>query len=99
LQTVPGGDPQQGAAVLRAYGCGSCHNIPGVVGAHSAVGPPLDRWAERHYIAGSLLNTPDNLIRWIRSPQAIEPGTAMPDLGVTAEDARHMSAYLYTLQR
>jgi cytochrome c oxidase assembly factor CtaG/cytochrome c2 len=99
LQTVPGGDPQQGAALLRAYGCGSCHNIPGVVGAHSAVGPPLDRWAARHYIAGSLLNTPDNLIWWIRSPQQVEPGTAMPDLGVTPADARHMSAYLYTLQR
>jgi cytochrome c2 len=68
------------------------------VGAHSAVGPPLDRWAERHYIAGSLLNTPDNLIYWIRYPQAVEPGTAMPDLGVTEEDAAHMSAYLYTLR-
>lgn len=95
---VPNGDPRAGAEALRTYGCGSCHNIPGVVGADSAVGPPLDRWAERHYIAGALLNTPDNLIRWMREPQAVEPGTAMPNLGVTAEDAAHMSAYLYTLR-
>jgi cytochrome c oxidase assembly factor CtaG/cytochrome c2 len=99
VPSVPRGDPLAGAVALRAYGCGACHNIPGIVGAHSAVGPPLDRWAERHYIAGTLLNTPDNLIRWIMDPQAIEPGTAMPDLGVTPEEAAHMSAYLYTLRR
>jgi cytochrome c oxidase assembly factor CtaG/cytochrome c2 len=99
VRFVPGGNAQAGAESLAAYGCGSCHVIPGVVGADSAVGPPLNRWAERHYIAGSLINTPDNLITWIRDPQSIEPGTAMPNLGVTAEDARHMSAYLYTLER
>jgi cytochrome c2 len=33
------------------------------------------------------------------SPQEMEPGTAMPDVGVTEADARDMAAYLYTLQR
>ena len=32
-----------------------------------------------------------------RNPQAIEPGTAMPTQGVTADEAAHMAAYLYTL--
>jgi cytochrome c1 len=61
------------------------------------VGPPLDAWAEREFIAGSLPNEPDALIDWIVNPQAIEPGTAMPTLGVTPEEARDMAAYLYTL--
>lgn len=95
---VPDGDPQRGEVVLQTYGCGSCHVIPGVPGAVSYVGPPLDAWAERHYIAGTLLNTPDNLIDWLREPQAIEADTAMPNLGVTEQDARDMSAYLYTLR-
>lgn len=82
---------------MQRYGCGSCHAIPGVTGAVGTVGPPLTDWSERTYIAGSLLNTPDNLITWIMHPDAIEPGTVMPNLGVAEETARHMAAYLYTL--
>lgn len=93
------GDPDRGRQALKQYGCGACHFIPGVPGAVAYVGPPLDAWAERHYIAGTLLNTPDNLIHWLREPQAIEPDTAMPNLGVTEQDARDMSAYLYQLRR
>lgn len=95
----PGGEIEQGADALRAYGCGACHTIPGIPGANTRVGPPLSDWAERHYIAGTLPNTPENMVRWIQDPQAIRPGTAMPDLDVTDEDARHMSAYLYSLGR
>jgi cytochrome c len=98
-QQVPGGDPEQGEQALRDYGCHACHTIPGVPGAEATVGPPLTDWADRHYIAGNLPNTPDNLIRWIQQPQEIEPGTAMPNVGVTEQDARHISAYLYTLRR
>lgn len=98
-QTVPGGDAERGASLLAAYGCGACHAIPGVRGADALVGPPLTGWAERRYIAGSLVNTPENLMRWIMTPQAIEPGTAMPDLGVDEAAARDMAAYLFTLRR
>jgi cytochrome c2 len=94
---VPGGDVQRGAAAIRAYGCGSCHNIPGVAGADSMAGPPLDDWADRQYISGKLPNQPELLIQWVRFPQAIEPGGAMPNLDVTEQDARDISAYLFTL--
>ncbi len=96
---VADGDPDRGVESLQAYGCGACHVIPGVPGAVSYVGPPLTDWAERHYIAGSLSNTPENLMLWLREPQTVEPGTAMPDMGVTEQAARDMSAYLYTLRR
>jgi cytochrome c len=62
------------------------------------VGPPLTMFARRAYIAGQLSNEPNNLIRWIRDPQAVEPGTAMPNLGVAPAVARDMAAYLYTLR-
>jgi cytochrome c2 len=91
------GDAQAGAEALEAYGCGSCHTIPGIDNAEALVGPPLDQWSERHTIAGELANTPANLVNWIMNPQEIEPGTIMPDMGVSEEDARHMAAYLYTL--
>ena len=97
-QEVPGGDAGRGEDALRAYGCSACHSIPGVAGAHGTVGPPLDSFAERDYVAGTLRNTPANLILWIQNPQEIEPGTAMPDLGVSEADARDIAANLFTLR-
>ncbi|HET9984622.1 MAG TPA: c-type cytochrome [Longimicrobiales bacterium] len=96
--SVPGGSATRGRVLLGAYGCVNCHMIPGVEGANGTVGPPLIVWSRRTYIAGALPNTPDNLIRWIQNPQAIEPGTAMPYLGVSRAQAADMAAYLYTLE-
>jgi cytochrome c len=96
-ERLTGGNVDRGVVALETYGCGSCHRIPNVPGATSAVGPPLDRFARRAYVAGRFPNTPDELERWIESPQERDPGTAMPDMQVTREDAIDMAAYLYTL--
>jgi cytochrome c2 len=95
---VAGGDMERGRTALDGFGCGTCHVIPGVRGAVGGVGPPLTRFADRAYIAGQLANDPQNLIRWIQDPQGVEPGTAMPDLGVGPEVARDMAAYLYSIR-
>jgi cytochrome c1 len=94
----PDGDPKQGAILLSAHGCGGCHTIPGVSGANGTIGPPLTGYSRRAYVAGKLPNQLDNLMRWIRDPQSIEPGTAMPNLPVNQAEARAMAAYLYTLR-
>ncbi|MGV9806834.1 c-type cytochrome [Micromonospora chersina] len=91
------GRPDRGAKLIAQYGCGSCHTVPGVDRAGGLVGPPLTRFGARSYIAGELPNNADNLRRWIADPQAVEPGTAMPNLGVSAIDAQDIAAYLYTL--
>ena len=95
---ITGGDADRGRELVRAYGCGSCHSIPGVAGANGLVGPPLAGIASRSYIAGVLPNAPDNMLRWLRDPRAVDSLTAMPNLGVTPSDARHLAAYLYTLR-
>lgn len=92
-----GGDAQRGAAVIRQFGCGSCHTIPGIRTANGVVGPPLDFFSRRSFIAGELPNSADNLVRWLRNPPGVEPGTAMPVLGLTEQQARDIAAYLYTL--
>lgn len=92
------GNADQGKQLIQNYGCGACHIIPGVRGARGLVGPPLNYFADRTMIAGELPNTPPNLARWIQHPKQVEPGTAMPDLGVTQEQANDMAAYLYTLR-
>lgn len=96
---IPGGDVTRGWQLVQEYGCISCHTIPGVPGANATVGPPLNQWVERHYIAGQVANTPENLILFLQHPEQIAPGTVMPNMGVTDQDARDMGAYLYTLQR
>lgn len=93
-----GGDPRRGKALIRRHGCGACHTIAGVEGAAGLVGPPLDRIGRRGRLAGRLPNTPENLMRWIRDPQGIAPGTAMPDLRLTEQEVRDIAAYLYSLE-
>ena len=91
-----GGDPSRGEAMFIQYGCGSCHALKNVRTATGMVGPPLDGIALRMIIAGHLANNPTNMESWIRDPQHVSPGTAMPDLNVGAQDARDITAFLYT---
>jgi cytochrome c2 len=93
-----GGDARAGAVAIRKYGCNGCHTITGIEGAHGMVGPPLDHFAYRVYIAGKLPNTPDNLMHWIQKPQEVVPSNAMPDMGIGEKDSRDIAAYLYSLR-
>ena len=96
---IPESDPERGERAIAKYGCGACHTIPGIAGANATVGPPLDGFARSVYVAGVVPNLPDDLVLWIVDPPAIDPRTAMPDLGVTESDARDIAAYLYTAGR
>jgi cytochrome c2 len=92
------GDKENGRLLLTQFGCGTCHEIPGVARARGRVGPPLEGLASRVYIAGVLPNTPENVAAFIREPRRHAPRTTMPDLGVTQPHARDMAAYLGTLR-
>jgi cytochrome c2 len=92
-----GGDPERGAVLMVREACGACHVIPGVQEAHGEVGPPLTGFARRTMIAGLLANTPQNLARWIRTPQTFVPGNAMPNAALSRQEAADMAAYLETL--
>ena len=99
-RTAPAGlgdaQPSGGHGLSEAYGCGACHSIPGVDGANGRVGPSLAGIRSRWTIAGRLPNTPANLARWIADPKRIDPGTLMPNLGVSPAEARDIAAYLET---
>lgn len=95
---VPGGDVKLGKRLVEQYQCGSCHAIPGVTAAAGTAGPPLLGFGQRSYIAGRIPNLPDNLVKWLMNPPAMKPGTVMPNMGVSEDDARHMAAYLYSIR-
>jgi cytochrome c len=92
------GDPKRGMALIKQYGCGGCHLIPDVDDATGNVGPPLLHVGTRAYIAGFLSNSPENMSLWIQDPQQVLPGNAMPRMGVTQQDSRDITAFLYTLK-
>ncbi|HJP66055.1 MAG TPA: c-type cytochrome [Actinomycetota bacterium] len=95
---VPGGNPKAGADAIVSHGCGACHTIPGIRGADGLVGPPLIHWSRRGFIAGELPNNGQNLIRWVEDPKGVEPGTDMPNTGLTPTEARDIAAYLFTIR-
>jgi cytochrome c2 len=97
---VLNGDAQRGFALVAggAYGCAACHAIPGIRMPRGVVGPPLDGMARRSLIAGQLPNKPDVLVAFLQNPPALLPQTGMPAVGLTDNDARHIAAFLYTLE-
>ena len=98
-RTSPVGNASRGRDVIQSAGCGTCHVIDGVPGATGQVGPALTGIASRAILAGQLANTPDNMLRWIVNPQAIEPRVAMPAYGnIGDQSARDIVAYLLTLE-
>lgn len=98
MTLITGGNVARGRVLAKQHGCTTCHVIPGISGPKAWAAPPLTAWAERQYIAGSLPNTPENLIAWLEDPQAIAPETAMPKIDLSEQEILDIGAYLYTLR-
>ena len=76
-----------GRPVIRVAYCREPFQLP-----ISQAGTFSFRWLEDEitgsdstHIAGRLTNGPLNLMAWIQSPRSIDPGTLMPDLGVSKD--------------
>ena len=87
---------ERGRQAFISARCGGCHSLERVAQARGFVGPPLDGMAVRAVIADKLANNPANLERWISSPQSVNPGTATPNMPLSAEETRDIAAFLYT---
>jgi cytochrome c len=96
---------QQGVTVILQRGCGGCHTIPNIPGAAGTIGPNLGPNGDipplsaRPLIAGGAVpnNSVDDLAKWIMDPPSLKPGTAMPKLGLSADEAAAAAAYLYSI--
>lgn len=78
----------EGRQLYEQYQCRACHRLDGV---GQRIGPAHDG-------VGSRLR-PDYMYRWILDPQAIVPGTPMPNKGLWEEEARALVRYLQTLKK
>jgi cytochrome c1 len=88
---------QQGVKVVLARGCGSCHTIPNIPGASGTIGPDLAGVGQRNPIAGGAVPNASeaDLAAWIFDPPALKPGTPMPKLGLSQDEAAAAAAFLY----
>ena len=91
--------PADEAKAIIAQQCSACHRVPGVPGAVGDVGPSLAGIARQQVIAGKLPNNPANMVRWLMHPQKEVPGTAMPEMGLSEDQAKKIAAYLATLDK
>ena len=98
LLSISGCSRDPGQLALARHECGVCHVIPGVPGARGVVGPRLEGYGRRVYIAGKLPRDEALLARWIADAPSLSPGTAMPTIEMKEADARAMAAYLYALK-
>ncbi len=88
------GDAAQGAMLFQQVTCASCHAIAGT-NANAQIGPDLTHFGGRDTIAAGVLdNTPENLTKWLKDPQAVKPGNHMPNLQLTDSQIRDLVAYL-----
>ena len=97
-QQLPQTPESAGKRVFESTACVNCHTISGTP-AKGRFGPDLTHLMSRDTIAaGAANNTPDMLSLWIRNPDAIKPGSKMPAMGLSDQDASAVTAYLETLR-
>lgn len=97
-QKPSGASALRGQQLFQQKTCISCHAINGVA-PNAQVGPNLTHFAGRQTIAsGILLNTPANLAAWLDHPQAIKPGSFMPNLKLSDDEVASLVDYLETLK-
>jgi cytochrome c oxidase subunit II len=88
----------QGARLFQEKTCMKCHTISGT-NAKGQVGPDLTHFLSRQRFAGERLdNTQENVARWLKNPQEIKPGCHMPNMQLTDDEVKLLTAYLEGLQ-
>lgn len=95
---LTGGNPEAGRKRMMMRTCGSCHFIPGVIRAEGKSAPSLAHWSGREtFLDGKYKNTPDDVEKWLDKPSHRKPGTNMPDMNLSPEESRDMTAYLFSI--
>lgn len=91
-------DIARGRRLVVDKGCAACHTFPDVAWPRGGLGPALAGFGRQGLIAGRLPNQPGVLMRFIRDAPADLPGTAMPAIPMTDQEARDVTAYLLQLR-
>ena len=95
----PIGNAVRGKQLVEQYGCNVCHTVPGIEGAQGSLGPSLAGVAVRKKISNdTVVNTPENLAKYVENPPALNPDSTMPALGIPTAEAKDIAAFLLKLK-
>ena len=93
----PSGDAADGKTIFARSACVGCHTIRGI--SAGVLGPDLTHFGSRKIFAGGMLpSDAENVTAWIVDPPKLKPGSKMPAVGLTTEQARSVAAYLLSLR-
>lgn len=96
--TLGEADVRRGRQLVVEKGCAACHAFPDVPWPRGRLGPSLEDFGRQGLVAGRLPNQPGVLMQFIRHAPAMVPGTAMPAVALSDEEARDVTAYLLQLR-
>lgn len=96
--TLADADVKRGRQLVTDKGCVACHAFPDVKWPRGGLGPSLENFGRQGLIAGRLPNQPGVLMQFVRDAPAQIPGTAMPAISMTDQEARDVTAYLLRLR-
>lgn len=93
-------ETRAGRELFRTLACAACHTVEGLAAGRFPGAPDLTHLASQPSIVGGLLSpvNEENLFRWIKDPQGVKPGTAMPDLNLDDETVNSIVQFLLTLE-
>lgn len=85
---------EKGKHLLQSKTCLSCHRLRGLQ-QQAGSGPDLTNLHSRQFMAGGVLSvSPKNVKKWLLDPDAIKPGTLMPNFQLSQQEASDLTAYL-----
>lgn len=96
--TLAQADIARGRQLVTDKGCVACHTVPDVKWPRGGLGPSLASFGRQGLIAGQLPNQPGVLMQFVRNAPSLVPGSAMPAIPMSDQEARDVTAYLLTLQ-
>ncbi|RZJ08880.1 MAG: c-type cytochrome [Rubrivivax sp.] len=96
--TLGDADVARGRQLAVDKGCVACHAMPGIEWPRGGLGPSLEQFGRQGLIAGRLPNQPGTLMQFVRNAPSLVPGTAMPAIPMTDQEARDVAAYLLQQQ-
>jgi cytochrome c1 len=68
-----------------------------VPGASGVAGPNLTNVVLRPTLAGQTIPmSPQNMQRWLLDPHSLKPDTSMPNVGLSAQEAQDLTAFLFS---
>jgi cytochrome c2 len=99
---LAGASAARGRELLDVKGCGLCHRMTGVADIRPALlptGVTVPDMARAIRLAPDLRYTrdrwrPSALVAWLVDPSKVKPDALMPVMGLTADEAKSVAAYL-----